>query len=295
MDQETFSYGASVKSDVSDELINTYVMRPIAGLLVRVLYKTSVTPNQVTLAATAAGFAASVLYWQGTPLLTAAAGLCLTLKDILDSADGQLARAKGMFSRAGRFLDSIGDIIVNLAAFTAIAVVMVRSGSSAVAPLLCLCAFLGVSLRVSYHVFYQTSFLHLRSAYTGNRTSEEMRPEDEGEDRLTSALHRTFLVLYGWQDALIARLDAACRGSSLQAERSRESWYGDVTGVRLSGFLGLGTELALLMVFSVLNRLGIYLGVNVAGMNIIWLACVLYRRVVLRRKIEKISSSGRRS
>jgi phosphatidylglycerophosphate synthase len=31
------------------------------------------------------------------------AGLCMTLKDLLDSADGQLARAKQMYSRFGRF------------------------------------------------------------------------------------------------------------------------------------------------------------------------------------------------
>ena len=290
---EGYSYRESVKSDASDELINTYVLRPIAGLLVRALYRTSVTPNQVTLAATASGLAAASLYWQGTPLLTAVAGLCLTGKDLLDSADGQLARAKGLFSRAGRFLDSLGDFAVNLAVFSAIAVAMVRSGSGAGAPLLCLCAFLGVSLRVSYHVFYQTSYLHLRKAYTGNRISEEIREEDANEDRLTSSLHRTFLILYHWQDALVARLDAACRGRSGASGITDEQWYGDVTGVRLSGFLGLGTELFVLMLCSVIDRLDVYLWINAAGMNLVWLACIGYRRLILRRMGGGISSSGR--
>ena len=291
---EEYSYKASVKSDASDELINTYVLRPIAGLIVRVLYRTPVTPNQVTLAATATGLAAAALYWQGTPVLTACAGLCLTGKDILDSADGQLARGKGMFSRAGRFLDSIGDFAVNFAVFSAIAAVMVRGGSGADAPFLCLCAFLGVSLRVSYHVFYQTSFLHLRNAYRGNRTSEEIREEDANEDRLTSSLHRTFLVLYSWQDAFIAKLDAASRGRSVGSRPTDERWYGDVTGVRLSGFLGLGTELFLLTACSVINRLDIYLWVNIAGMNFVWLACVAYRGAILRRKAREVRPSGRR-
>jgi phosphatidylglycerophosphate synthase len=287
---EGYSYKQSVKSDASDELINTYILRPIAGLLVRALYRTSVTPNQVTLAATASGLTAAALYWQGTPLLTALAGICLTGKDLLDSTDGQLARAKGLFSRAGRFLDSIGDFAVNLTVFSAIAVAMARSGSGAGAPLLCLCAFLGVSLRVSYHVFYQTSFLHLRNSYTGNRASEEIREEDADEDRLTSSLHRTFLFLYRWQDVLVARLDAACRGRSGTSRVNDEKWYGDVTGVRLSGFLGLGTELFVLMLCSVIDRLDVYLWINAAGMNLVWLVCVLYRRMILRRAI---ISSGR--
>ena len=37
-----YSYDLSVKSDVSDELINVYVLRPVAGFLVRFLYY---TPN----------------------------------------------------------------------------------------------------------------------------------------------------------------------------------------------------------------------------------------------------------
>ena len=290
MEREGYSYKESVKSDASDELINTYILRPAAGLIVRALYRTPVTPNQLTLAATASGLAAAALYWEGTPLLTALAGLCLTGKDLLDSADGQLARAKGLFSRAGRFLDSIGDFAVNLAVFSAIAAAMVRSGSGPGAPLLCLCAFLGVSLRVSYHVFYQTSFLHLRNTYTGNRISEEIRREDADEDPLTRSLHRTFLILYRWQDALIARLDGACRGRSGAPGMTDERWYGDVTGVRLSGFLGLGTELFVLTLCSVIGRLDVYLWINAAGMNLVWLVCVAYRGVILRRKI---SSSGR--
>jgi phosphatidylglycerophosphate synthase len=293
MEKGVYSYQASVKSDASDELINTHLLRPIAGLLVRALYRTGVTPNHVTLAATASGFAAAALYLQGTPLMTAVAGLCLTGKDILDSADGQLARAKWMFSRAGRFLDSIGDFAVNLAVFAAIAGAMTHGGSGWDIRALCLCAFLGVSLRVSYHVFYQTSFLHLRNAYTGNRTSEEIRAEDAQEDRLTYVLHRTFLVLYGWQDALIARLDAACRGASARSENADRTWYGDVTGVRLSGFLGLGTELFLLMACSLINRLDLYLWITIAGMNLVWGVCLVYRGTVLRRKCGTVSSSGR--
>ena len=282
-----YSYTRSVKSDASDELINTVVLRPAAGLLVRLLYRTPVTPNQVTLAATAAGLAAAALYGAGTPGRTLAAGLCLTLKDLLDSADGQLARAKGKFSRAGRFLDSIGDFVVNLTVFTGIAAAMLRQGAGAAAPLLCLLAFLGISLRVSYHVFYQASFLHLRSAYTGNRTSEELTAEDRDEDRLTRALHRTFLLLYGWQDRLMARLDAfAAGGAPPEGARARR-WYGDVTGVRLSGFLGLGTELFLLTACSVAGALGLYLFINIAGMNLYWACCVAYRRRVLRRELER--------
>src|SRR5512136_910971 len=120
-----YSYSESVKSGVSDELINTYALRPAAGLIVRLLYKTPVTPNQVTLASVLAGLAAAALYLADSTLATFAAGLCITAKDLRDSADGQRARAKEIYRRNERLLDSIGDFVVNLAVFTAIALVMI--------------------------------------------------------------------------------------------------------------------------------------------------------------------------
>jgi hypothetical protein len=90
----TYEYKKSLKSSLSDELINTYLLRPLAGLIVWVLYRTPITPNQVTIASTIAGFVAAGLYLKNEALYTAVAGLCVTLKDVLDSADGQLARAK---------------------------------------------------------------------------------------------------------------------------------------------------------------------------------------------------------
>lgn len=270
-----YRYSASTKSGLSDELINTYLLRPIAGLLVRALYPSPVTPNQVTVSAIAAGIVSASCYLPGTPGLTAVAGLFLTLKDILDSADGQLARAKGVFSRRGRFLDSIGDLVVNFCVFLAIAAALHRGGASWPVFAASMAAFLSLTLRVSYHVFYQTSYLHRRNAYLLNRTSEEIRGEDLRADRVTVALQRVFLVLYGWQDALMAGIDAWSRNGKTAGD---EAWYADPAGLRWSGFLGLGTELFLLMLFSLCNELEAYLAVNLLGLNAVWAGCILYRK-----------------
>jgi phosphatidylglycerophosphate synthase len=94
--------------DVSD------YARPVARWLVRVLLPTSVTPIQVTLAFTVVGLLAAWLFAIDRWLVLA--GLLLLLKSALDGADGSLARARGTPSRVGRFLDSMCDFIVNLAA-----------------------------------------------------------------------------------------------------------------------------------------------------------------------------------
>jgi phosphatidylglycerophosphate synthase len=287
--QSTYSYSSSVKSDVSDELINTYVLRPAAGLLVRQLYRTPVTPNHVTIAATMFGLVSALLYALDQPVMTLFAGLALTIKDLLDSADGQLARAKQMYSRAGRFLDSLGDLLVNFLVFGVIAVVLTVRSANPAYLLLGLLGFIGITLRVSYHVFYQTSFLHLEEKYTVNRITEELREEDRAADVLTRRLQALFLFFYGWQDRLMVRLDRWCRGGVPVSERSDGGWYGDRLALRLSGLLGLGTELLLLTLCSVGNRLDVYLYLNLIFMNTVSCATILYRRYLLAPRLLALS------
>jgi phosphatidylglycerophosphate synthase len=287
--RRTYSYRSSVKSDLSDELINTHLLRPAAGLIVRLLYPTRVTPNHVTIASTIAGILAGVSYLQGIPSWTFVAGVLITLKDLLDSADGQLARAKEMYSRTGRFLDSLGDILVNALVFTAITVVLFRVHGDPLWIALGTIGFLGITLRVSYHVFYQASFLHCQRMYAVNRTTEEIREEDRAGSRTALTLQRIFLFLYGWQDRCMLGLDRWCRSGIVQTEANDQRWYGDPTGLRLSGFLGMGTELFLLMAFSVANRLEWYFFVNVAGSNGLWAVCIMYRRFVLREAMRRVA------
>ncbi len=279
-----YSYNSSLKSDQSDEFINTYLLRPVAGLIVWVLYYTSVTPNHVTISSIISGLVAASFYLKGTPEAFITAGLLVTLKDVLDSADGQLARAKQQYSRVGRFLDSIGDFVVDIAIFSAIGWTLCQSRGDWWMLILALFGFIGISLRVSYHVFYSVNFLHLQNQYTNNRITEELQEEDLRKGGLELILQRIFQFIYGWQDRLIMRLDAWSRRN--QADRDfLRLWYSNTHGLRISGFLGFGTELFLLMLCSIFNQLEFYLYLNFFFMNGILVTCVLYRRVVLFRNL----------
>lgn len=287
MPRQGYSYTTSIKSSASDELINTYLLRPAAGLMVRILYGTRVTPNQVTVASIVAGLFAALLYAQAAAHTTIAAGLLLTLKDILDAADGQLARSRQQYSRAGRFLDSIGDFLVNASVFASFSWALYSQTDTPVVLMYGLLAFLGTTLRVSYHVFYQTAFLHLQWEYRLNRLTEELRSEDLQVDRWTSTLQRVFQALYGWQDRLMLRLDAWSRHAIPFSSEVMTVWYADTRALRLSSFLGLGSELFLLTVCSLFVRLDVYLYLNLVLMNGVWVVCIAYRRWVLYRKVQR--------
>ena len=292
-------YARSVKSEFSDELINTYLLRPIAGLLVKFLYPTPVTPNQLTATAIFIGACAAGFYAIGEYPTTIIAGLLVTMKDLLDSADGQLARAKNLFSRRGRFLDSIGDFAVNVLLFWAITLSLYQRDPSSQIVLLGFAGFLGITLRVSYHVFYHVSYLHLENLYTRNRLLEEIRQEDREGDPTALRLQEIFLLIYLWQDKMMDRIDQWSKSSADQLADSDQRWfdrlwYSDRTGLRLSGFLGFGTELALLTVCSLFNELHLYLWLNLLLMNGIWIATILYRKAFLGPALLRACRRGRK-
>ena len=279
-----YDYKKTIKSSLSDEIINTYLLRPIAGAIVWILYPTSITPNQVTIASTVAGLIAAGFYLHDESASIAIAGLLVTLKDVLDSADGQLARAKQQYSRIGRFLDSIGDFVVNLAVFCAIGWTLFASSGNSWMIVLALLGLAGLTLRVSYHVYYLASFLHLEEKYKINRILEEVTSEDLKADSLTVVLQRIFQVIYGWQDRLMLRIDEWCSGGGAGREFATR-WYSDAVGLRLSGLIGIGTELFVLMLCSLFNALQLYLILNVFLMNSILFVSIFYRRLYLRPTI----------
>jgi phosphatidylglycerophosphate synthase len=282
--RELFRKSLKSESYYSDELINTWLLRPIAGIFVWLVYSTPVTPNMVTVLAILLGLAAGVSYSFGTPLAIAVAGCLILLKDITDDADGQLARTKQLYSRRGRFLDSIGDFVVDVAVFIPIGFVLASGGNfwHLLAALAGLC---GITLRVSYHVYYQVSFLHLEKTYSLNRISEAITEEDLRGDKAALWLQRIFNAIYGWQDRLMAGVDAWCRGKNFP-EKLLPVWYADRLALRLSGLTGFGTEIALLALCSWFNSLALYLWLNILLMNGIWLAGILYRKLILSSNLK---------
>jgi phosphatidylglycerophosphate synthase len=276
----------SLKSDsyYADELINIYFLRPLAAVIVWLVYPTRITPNQLTLAAIVVGCAAAGVYLGNTPTMVALAGLLVTAKDVLDDADGQLARAKQLYSRRGRFLDSIGDVVVDIAVFAAITYVVYQSSPTIMVIVLGILSLLGITLRVSYHVFYQASFLHLEDRYVLNRMIEEVTEEDKRGDPVALRLQILFNLIYTWQDKLMYRIDEWCKGEVVRGENIRP-WYSDRAGLRISGLLGFGTEFAVLTLCSLYNKLYLYLWLNVVVMNGVWMGGVLYRKYILAPKL----------
>ena len=94
----------------NDQLFNTYLMRPIAAVVVAALAPTRVTPNQLTLLNLALFVAAAATFvaypsWGGSLVAVAV----LEVSYCFDCADGMLARFKKLASKAGHLFDFFTD------------------------------------------------------------------------------------------------------------------------------------------------------------------------------------------
>lgn len=116
---KSFDYAQAVKQGHQLPLlrhlnVDRYVHRPVGGMIVRAIYATSITPNQLTYASFVVGaIAAACFCVPARPYVVAGAFIQL-LANVLDSADGMLARAKGLHSRFGGTLDLMLDRVSDL-------------------------------------------------------------------------------------------------------------------------------------------------------------------------------------
>ena len=110
-------YRGMLKALELEETLDIVVFRPLAFVLVKALALGRITPNQVTLAALVPGLASAWCFWQGTPAGFLAGAILLFVTNVLDCADGMLARVRGSSSLTGYILDGLVDYIIQVTLF----------------------------------------------------------------------------------------------------------------------------------------------------------------------------------
>jgi phosphatidylglycerophosphate synthase len=101
--------------------VDRYFNRKCSRWLTRWLLPTPLTPNAVTLFATAVGFVAAGAFAVGGYVAAIVGALLFQFSAILDCCDGEVARLKFLESPFGQQLDLILDNVVHIAIFAGIA------------------------------------------------------------------------------------------------------------------------------------------------------------------------------
>jgi CDP-diacylglycerol--glycerol-3-phosphate 3-phosphatidyltransferase len=133
-----------------DSLLSTRAKEAARGLLapvVRLAVAMRLTPNAITVIGFGIVVAAAVLIGNGSLL---AGALVLTAGSLLDAVDGALARATGVSSAFGSFLDSTLDRAAEAVLFGGIAAYYLQTAADPAAPVLLALLALAGSFMVSY-------------------------------------------------------------------------------------------------------------------------------------------------
>ena len=133
-----------VSSVPRDGLVSYYFNRQISAVFTALLIDKNVTPNQISAFVFFLGILTCIpLYLSGNFLI---AGIVLWIISILDGVDGELARAKGMITKKGTFIDSFLDRLFDIAIIFSIALAVSLETGSVIPWVFASVGFLGMFL-----------------------------------------------------------------------------------------------------------------------------------------------------
>lgn len=118
----TEEYRKSLKMAEAEELLDLTIYRPIAFVLVKLIYRLPITPNQVTYGALVAGLISAWQFARGTVEGFAWGAAWYAIANVLDCGDGMLARLQKSGTPLGRLVDGVVDWISSVAIFAGLGV-----------------------------------------------------------------------------------------------------------------------------------------------------------------------------
>ena len=223
--------------------------------VIRILYKLRIPHEAVTAISILFGVYSAYAFHNGTFLLAA---IALHLKDIFDASDGALARLTGRGHLIGRYLDSLGDFLALTLVMAGIALHYSQLGQSIYLFWGAL-AILSTFIQCSSFNYYQLAYVDAFGIETLSSKRDERKRDDINitvqpmVGRIVLGTLRFFyMVVYGWQDRLVAAIEDGIAG---RAERiSREARYGNRMLMTMQSALCFGTHIFIIICFALLGR-----------------------------------------
>jgi phosphatidylglycerophosphate synthase len=105
------------KSYDTEEKLDIIFYRPLGYYIALFSKKLGITPNAVTMLSILFGAAAGHLFYYTSLTVNVTGVFLLLLAETFDSADGQLARITGKYSKYGRILDGLGGNLMFLSIY----------------------------------------------------------------------------------------------------------------------------------------------------------------------------------
>jgi phosphatidylglycerophosphate synthase len=263
-----------------EEWADRRFFRPLGYAFARRLVPTPVTADQVTLAALLVGLVAGHLMVYASPARNWVGVVLFVISDVLDSADGQLARMRGTSTRAGRILDGIADGLrfVNLYVHLAIRLAWGGWGWSGAAL---------AAVALASHSFQSSAVDFMRNAYLalglGERAEVDLPDEVARPGERRSIRARIYADYVRRQTRFFPRTVALLRGLGRRQPDAtlREAWRTrQAPAVAQCAWIGQNIRWVLLAATMPFGRPAAFLWLTIIPLNgvLIWLVALHERR-----------------
>jgi len=280
-------YKSSLKSFDVEEILDLLIYRPLSFLLVKLIYPTNLTPNQISVIAMFLGILSGIFYAFGTYEFFVFAAASFFMCNVLDCADGQLARLKKNGTRIGRIIDGLIDYVTAMATFVGIGIALANNPEFGTKYWI-LIAVAGISR--AFQNMYFDYFRNLYLRYVYNKV-DDVKREIEGYEKFRKEIGKT-----KGRYAIKALVDLYVGYSKWQMKITRHVEL-DVTPeeyknknrliLRLWSWLGSTTHLSLLVVFSLVYRIDLYFWVTLIPGNLILITLFIWQKTIIKYLINK--------
>lgn len=282
-------YKNSLKISAGEEFFDLAVHRPLAYLLVKMIQPLPISPNQVTGFSVLVYLVASFCIATSHPPNVAVAGILILFGNVLDAADGQLARLRGTASQYGRIMDGDGDYISFISLFIAMALWHPPGETSSV-----LWIFLvGISLlcfgwQASLVDYYRNEF-SFRLSGGNNFVGEDLRKTlhdlANAEREEQSTFHKFVLRSYAWYLAMQQRTQKGA--NAMDRVPSTQYVEANATLIRLWCLNGSATPRFLMVIYCIFNRPDLILA-YLLTVGMVWALVMLTVQKLNDRRLRRV-------
>jgi phosphatidylglycerophosphate synthase len=292
-----------LKSRDVEDPVNLWLHRPLAYAFCWLIYRTSITPNQVTSLAIFLGLSAAACWIDGGRTVMIVGGALLWCSAIMDGADGILARAKNLQSAFGRALDGTADMVVGLSTVAACIYHLAATGASSGLLLLGCAATATTVIQLNLYDFYKE--LHMRMTRLdrggeGDTAVEAARIKDSAEVQRGPWYTRLSMGFYADYLRVQERLVTATNPQALRLMMgiSRSPASGEVyrqhnrRPMQLWMAVSLAPHSYLFAIFGMLDRLDLYILLRLTLMNALMFLGIVAQRSATQRTIQEFRARG---
>ncbi len=277
-------FKASLKTVEAEEIFDLIIFRPVSFVFVKLIYNTNITPNQISIVAMIIGVLAGLTFSLGAHTYFIAASLLYFTSNTLDCADGQLARLKKNGTLLGRAIDGFIDYVVSSTIYICLGIAVAKlTGSGLTGILLCVGGGVSAAIQAFYFDFYRNSFLQYVHGMSSD-VNDEIREFEEEKEKLKNVSGRPVEKLLINSYLFYSRRQSSLVRSKTTFTVTPEQYYKDNRLLlRLWSWLGSTTHMVMLMFFSIINRIDLYLIMNITICNIYFVIILIMQKNVLKK------------